>query len=330
MSWTLWEHTPSWNTFLTQNGPRSGAFLQSFEWGKYQEALGDRIVRYAFVQEGEMKAIAMLVCVERPLGVRFVYCPRGPIFSFDLSLTDRLSAIRSLGSLCSVDFLRFEPSWEGGEIKGVHKSPTIQPPETLLLDLSQSEETLLSAMHHKTRYNIRLAERKGVRVEKRRAEEWKEIWPLFEETAKRDGFRLHPCEHYQKLLACVDESLGGASTHLVTASFEGTLIAAAIFVDMAGTRTYLHGATSNLYREVMTPYLLHWQEILEAKNKGMCWYDFWGISHTHPSWAGFTRFKKGFGGEEVSYPGTYDVVLDHPKYLLYAVARRFLYGRRHI
>lgn len=330
MSWTLWEQAQSWNTFLTQNSPRSGAFLQSFEWGKYQEALGDRIVRYAFMQEGEIKGIAMLVHVERPLGVHFVYGPRGPIFSSDLSFTDCLSAIRSLGKLCSADFLRFEPAWEGGEIKGVHKSPTIQPPETLLLDLSQSEEILLSAMHQKTRYNIRLATRKGVKVEKRRVEEWKEIWPLFEETAKRDGFRLHPREHYQKLLACVDGSLEGASTHLVTASFEGVLIAAAIFVDMAGTRTYLHGATSNLYREVMASYLLHWQEMLEAKEKGMHWYDFWGISHTHPSWAGFTRFKKGFGGEEVYYPGTYDVILDHPKYLLYAVARRLLYGRRHI
>ncbi len=330
MEWLPWEHTQSWNAFLIQNGPRSGAFLQSWEWGKYKEALGDRIVRYAFVKEGEIKGVAMLVEIERPLGVRFMYCPRGPVFSFDISIIDRLSAIKFLGSLCKADFLRFEPSWEGSEIKGAHRSVTIQPPETLLLDLTQSEEILLSSMHHKTRYNIRLAERKGVSVEERPVEDWKEVWPLFEETAKRDGFRLHPREHYQKLLECVDGSLGGADAHLVAASFEGTLIAAALFVDMAGTRTYLHGATSHLYREAMSPYFLHWQEILEAKKLGMRWYDFWGISHTHPSWAGFTRFKKGFGGEEVRYPGTYDMIIDHPKYFLYAVTRRLLYGRRHV
>ena len=109
----------------------------------------------------------------------------------------------------------------------------IQPPDTLILDLTQFEETLLSAMHHKTRYNIRLAERKGVLIERKKSEEWKDVWSLFEETAKRDGFRLHPCEHYQKLLECVNGSLGGACTHLVTASFEGTSIAAALFVDIA-------------------------------------------------------------------------------------------------
>jgi lipid II:glycine glycyltransferase (peptidoglycan interpeptide bridge formation enzyme) len=331
MEWIFWDEAQRWNAFVKQNGPRSGAFLQSWEWGEYQEALGDHIVRYACMEKGEMRGVATIVKINRSLGMRFAYCPRGPLFSDKISLDDQQRAVSSLGKICQADFLRFEPAMEGKDrwAQKAHKSATIQPSETLLLDLSLSQDTLLSSMHHKTRYNIRLAERKGVQVEKREAKDWKIVWPLFEETAARDGFRLHPCEHYERLLEYVYGAHEGARTHLVTASLEGIVIASAIFVDMGGTRTYLHGATSSQYREVMAPYLLHWRCILEAQQAGMRWYDFWGISHTHPSWAGFTRFKKGFGGEEVHYPGTFDLVLDWPKYLLYALARRLLYGRRY-
>jgi lipid II:glycine glycyltransferase (peptidoglycan interpeptide bridge formation enzyme) len=102
------------------------------------------------------------------------------------------------------------------------------------------------------------------------------------------------------------------------------LLAVGIFADAYSVRTYLHGASSGTHREVMAPYLLHWSAILDAKAKGLMRYDFWGISNTKPAFAGITRFKCGFGGTEVSFPGTFDHCRTYKSrafYLVYILLR---------
>jgi lipid II:glycine glycyltransferase (peptidoglycan interpeptide bridge formation enzyme) len=179
-------------------------------------------------------------------------------------------------------------------------------------------------MHPKTRYNISLAERKGVEIKFLSANDLSLVWPIFKETAERDSFRLHPKKHYENLLNLSSEEL---KIFLVGAFHEGDLLATNLMVDYQGTRTYLHGASSNKNRNLMAPYLLHWALLKDAREKGLKFYDWWGItSNNDPGdpWAGITRFKKGFSGETVNRPGTFDYVLRPTKYLIYNFLRKII------
>src|SRR6185503_9064521 len=131
---------------------------------------------------------------------------------------------------------------------------------------------LLAAMHHKTRYNIRVAQKHGVEI--RLNDTLADAWTLFEETAKRDGFRLHERHYYESM---VDRLRAGACrAFIATAVYNGRPIAVTGMIDYGGMRTYLHGASSNEERNVMAPYLLHWELMRDAKAKGLKGYDWWG------------------------------------------------------
>jgi lipid II:glycine glycyltransferase (peptidoglycan interpeptide bridge formation enzyme) len=321
-----------WNTFASRHAPRSGAFLQSFEWGSFQSAIGRTVRRVmARPEEGARVEMAVqLIEMPLPLGQRYWYCPRGPIVAghnFDANML--VAELKGLGS--DAMFLRFDPPVEKSNAvawKNVKPTIAIQPADTLLTDLSTSTEKLLDLMHHKTRYNIRLAQKKGVEIEIRSGESMDRIWPLFRDTSFRRAFNLHDRAYYEAMVKHVQGR--ECQAFFAVAKYHGEVIAANIMVDFAGTRTYLHGASGDRHRNVMAPYLLHWALIEDAQKQGMRWYDWWGIAPagvpSHP-WAGVTRFKFGFGGEQVHYPGTFDVIAHPSAYAIYqagrALVRRF-------
>ena len=272
--------------------------------------------RVGFFEGEELVGVASLATVLLPFDWSYVSCIRGPIFSRPEIIKDALNLLDG-----NKVFVRFEPLSEI-KISSLKKTFSVSPKNTLITLLEFSAEDLLAKMHQKTRYNINLSTRKGVSVKFLSAEDLSLVWPLFQETAKRDGFRLHDKKHYQDLLDLKSDEL---KVFLAVAFFEGRPLAANIMVDFAGTRTYLHGASSNIDRNVMAPFLLHWELIKEAKTKGLKFYDWWGIaSSDNPKdhWAGITRFKKGFGGEVVNYPGTLDYVLKPFKYFIYNALRK--------
>ena len=191
-------------------------------------------------------------------------------------------------------------------------------------------------MHPKTRYNIRLAERKGVAVcEEKDAEVF---WRLNQETAARDQFKSHSKEYYKKMLAF-------DFAHQLTAEYQGQPIASNILIHSGDTMTYLHGASSQTRREAMAPYLLQWRGMELAWRLGRTKYDLWGVApevemgnekreermiacfHNYcwdaeHKWGGITRFKVGFGGEPVLYGEAADVVLQSWKYKMYRLMYR--------
>lgn len=317
-----------WNGFVREHAPRSGAFLQSWEWGEFQRAAGYG-VRRAFATDDRGPAVAAQTVEHRlPLGQRYLYCPRGPLVRPDASpLAEKTLA--AMARRTRALFVRFEP---GTFVRrsGVDARPStsVSPASTLLTDLTLTFDDLARAEHPKTRYNVGLAERKGVTVELD-GRSFGDAWPLFEATSSRGGFRLHPRRYYERML----ETLSGEDCRafLAVARFQGKPVAANVMIDFGGTRTYLHGASSNEHRDVMAPYLLHWMLLGEAKHRGIRRYDWWGIAPedadaSHP-WSGITRFKLGFGGERVDFPGTFDLVTRPTAYRLYetvrAVRRRF-------
>lgn len=236
------------------------------------------------------------------------------------------SEIKKIAKKEKVIFLRFEPrKFEMRKSKiAIRKSIDIQPSQTIMLDLSRSEDVLLATMHQKTRYNIRLAEKKGVQIREAShagflagdgEKEVEKFWKLMEKTSGRDGFTPHDKDYYEKLLHTAPDRF-----KLFFAILEDNIIAAGIFSFFGDTATYLFGASDNDHREVMAPYLLQWELIKRSKSAGCKFYDFFGVDDK--KWPGVTRFKLGFSGEEIKYPGTFDVIFNILRYEIYLILRR--------
>ena len=309
-----------------------GSFLQSFEWGQFQESLGRRIIRL-----NSRPLRALLVKLDLPFGKSYLYCPRGPLFDIrdpaeapDRGLSVFLEAVGSVQEREKCIFIKIEPEWEWAEEdvallrahRFIRSDKEIQPAQTLILDISKPEDVILDEMKKKTRYGMRLAARKGVTVKRLGLQGCDAFLDLLQETAKRNRFQTHPHPYYRKLLEFLQgDGQVAPAAELWGAEYEGRLLAANLVIFWGKRATYLHGASSSAHRDAMASYALHWEIIKDAKSRGYQQYDLWGISR---KWPGVTRFKEGFGGKEVTYAGSYDFVFRKPWYFAYRLSRSIL------
>jgi peptidoglycan pentaglycine glycine transferase (the first glycine) len=182
----------------------------------------------------------------------------------------------------------------------------------MVLDLAPDEEKLLAGFHSKWRYNVRLAERKGVEVSRSAREELPTFYELLLETARRDRFLIRGRPYFETLFDCLEPS---ALIAMFLARFQGTPIAGALCMGFGRRLTYVYGASSNEHRNVMPNHLMQWHMIRWAKEQGYSIYDFRGVSPVRngepvePHLAGLNRFKEGFGARYVEYAGTFDLPL---------------------
>lgn len=337
------EDSAPWDAFV-RSSP-TGSFLQSWAWGEFQRAAGFTVTRLAVSGPGDtsagvsapLRAVCLLVCRPLPFNRSFLYAPWGPaLASADLS-ADGGAALRAIAAavrerLPSTGvFARIEPRFPPTpeahallrEAGFTAPGRSIQPRDTLIINLLPSEDELLRRMHPKTRYNLRLARRHGVVVEERNNDVGLKAFLAFARDAERRGaFRYHHEAYYRAMLATLAPA--GLLTILL-ARYRGTVVAAHLLVHFGETVTYAHGASSTQHRSVMAPYLLQWEGILRARAQGAKRYDLFGIapkgsSVTHP-WSGITRFKRGFGGAEEHTLGAMDLVADPTWYRLYEVGR---------
>jgi lipid II:glycine glycyltransferase (peptidoglycan interpeptide bridge formation enzyme) len=319
-----------WNNFLIEN---DGSFLQSFEWGEFQKSLQKKIWRFEIKEKEKKLAEAQVIKEAFSFGKSLFYIPYGPCFQEGLFLKEKkevlyfiLKELKKLAKKEKTIFLKVESVSPLPKIsEGVKSLKRFQPPKTLILKLKdKSEEDLFIHFHPKTRYNIRLAEKKGVRVITTNNQQlltnnyFDGFYKLIQKTAKRKKIKPYSKNYYRKLLEIM-------SAELFLACFKEKIIAANIVIFFGGGATYLHGASNYRYRKLMAPHLLQWSQIKEAKNKGCEIYDFWGIDEE--KWPGLTRFKKGFGGEELQYPEGEDFVFSNFWYKTYKILRRILFKK---
>jgi lipid II:glycine glycyltransferase (peptidoglycan interpeptide bridge formation enzyme) len=310
------EAQQAWNDKVRAFPPPFGGFLQSYEWGAFQESLGFTVNRI-FEETSQGYVIAQAVEQPLPFGRKYYLLPKGPLGN----APERVIFDILRKNLPDAAFLKVEPAIKpknGVVVTERH------PEATNIIPLHADFEAVLGAMKPKTRYNIRLAEKKKVTIRIGGVEAFDEFMSLMAETAKRDGFALHLSNRYKKMLEILTK--GECKAYLAFADFEGQPLAANLMIDAFGTRTYLHGASSNLNRNVMAPYALHAYLMKDAGEKGLSSYDFWGIAppgspEDHP-WAGITRFKLGFGEHVVTMPGTFDIPLSKLTYKAYRLARK--------
>lgn len=313
---------------FVQEGFSSGAFLQSKVWQSFLEAQNKKYWQIVVLKETEVLALCVLYQKELTLGKSYLYAPKGPIFKHDLSEEDKEDAARMILSKArdiSIEtkgkeeiFLKLEPNQDLSFVDGLSATENVQPQDTLFLSLNKPTEKLLADMHQKTRYNIMLANKKGVLVEISEKEEDIEVFlRLNKNTAARQNITSHPENYYRLLWKTLLEK---RAAKLYLAKVGEQVVAANLLVFFGQTATYLHGASDYQYRSFMAPYLLQWQAIKDAMSNGFVYYDFWGIAPedgSKPKWDGFTRFKNGFAGQKYSSPKAQVLVYQNGFYRLY-------------
>ena len=319
--------------FIQANSP-DGGFLQSDAWRNFQEAYGRR----SFCVESGI-FLANIITHDLPLVGKYFYVPRGPIMASDIKKKEcgeYMQKILALAKNEKASWIRVDLN-EKKYLDTINKSlgcqirkapHDMQPKENFITDIAKPEEDLLSGMKQKTRYNIRLAEKKNVTIkvygnsQKEGNKAFEEFLKLVKVTAKRDGITPHPEKYYQKMW----ETIPAENLKLYVAEFEGKVIAANTIIFFGNTATYLHGSSSDEHRSVMAPYLLQWRAIQDAKKAGCTRYDFGGVSAggEQSAWRGITRFKTGFSPETgtTKFLGSYDVVVDYSRYNLYRLMQR--------
>lgn len=326
-----------WDEFVT--GHEAGHLLQSWQWGELKATMGWKPLRVALLDGEKMVAGAQVLRrTARHLPLRLghlAYIPRGPLLDWSQpALVDRFfatlhSLLRQQGALT----LRIEPDLARetttGEqvmrhLSALHFHPvhTIQPLRTIVINLQADEEALLARLKPKWRYNIRLAERKGVSVRVATSPEDVANWyRLYQVTGERDRFGIHTLDYYQqvwRLFSPRDE------IRLLLAEREGELLAGIFVAHVARQAIYVYGASSNEQRHLMPNYALQWAALCWARQRGAHLYDLWGIPDTDAedeAMAGVYRFKAGWGGDVAHLLGGYEYVYQP---LLMRMARRWL------
>lgn len=311
----------SWDAFV--DSCPTGSFLQTWAWGDVQEGIGLRVIRLIQEESGEIVSVAQIVVRPLPFGFCWLYIPRGPVRKDGAALSPAMeAAIFEQATLTRAAFIRIDPAVSELSLSGKWRKAKqeVQPKQTRIIDLTLSEEELLNQMHSKTRYNVRLAERKGVSVRFSRDRADLELFlQLAADVKNRSGFSYHPGAYYHAILEQYPQA------ELALAEHGGEVLAVHLMIYAAKTATYAHGASSDTRRNLMAPQYLYWQTMRRAKEKECTRYDVYGVApegagKSHP-WAGITRIKSRLGGQYVEYMGAFDAPTSASIYIVFQLGR---------
>jgi lipid II:glycine glycyltransferase (peptidoglycan interpeptide bridge formation enzyme) len=301
--------------------------LQAKEWGEFREKTGVKVIKVSGLQ----LTIHPIPHTKYTIG----YAPRGPLPTKQI-----LVELKQIGKTEKCILIQLEPNVEKIEnlklkIKNLGLVPSAHPlltKYTFILDLTKSEEELLKNMSQKTRYNIRVAEKKGVKIiEDNSDKAFEEYLRLTKETTTRQNFYAHT-QNYHRLmwntLRTQDSELKTQSSdkltaHLFEAIYDDEVLVAWIVFVLGDNLYYPYGASSSNHREVMASNLMMWEVIKFGKQLGLKEFDMWGALGPNPDtkdpWFGFHHFKEGYGGKLTEFVGSFDLVINQKMYLVYKI-----------
>src|SRR3989344_5742249 len=300
-----------WNKLVTH-------VIQSWEWGEFRKKMGTDLVRLGEYSGNKLKAAYQLTFHPVPFfkNITIGYFPKGP-----MPTKSMVNALVDLGAQKKAAFIKIEPNIiydrkttndeRLTRLGLIRSTKSLFTKYNFLIDLTKTEGQLLLAMHPKTRYNIRLAQKKGVKVYDSTADRDFQIYlKLYFETTKRQKYFGHSPQYHQK----VWETLKPAKmARVLIVEYQKKPLVAWMLLNFGDTLYYPYGGSSLEHKEVMASNLVAWETIRLGKRLNFKTFDMWGAlppdaDKTDP-WYGFHRFKEGYGGNHVEYIGTYDLVL---------------------
>jgi lipid II:glycine glycyltransferase (peptidoglycan interpeptide bridge formation enzyme) len=307
--------------------------LQSYEWGEFRKKTGIQVIRRASIK-GELLSNPYQLTVHKTpnFPYKIGYLPKGLLPDKEL-----LADLTEVGKNKKISFIQLEPNEirTGKKIAEDNLRSSFHPlftKYTFLLDLTKTEDEILKNMHQKTRYNIRLSERKDVKIKIDNSEKaFSNYLKLTKQTTKRQKFYAHN-ENYHKLMW---ETLGNISNdeynpnklqaHLLKATYNKKNLVTYILFTFKDNIYYPYGASSDEYREVMASHAAMWGAIKFGKSLGLRTFDMWGAANVpdpakDDPYYGFHRFKQGFGAELTEFVGSYDFIINPINYRLLTVA----------
>ena len=323
--------------------------LQTAPWGALKSQFGWADEWVGLAQGGELVAGAQLLYRRLPGGWgRLAYVPKGPLVDWAnaeqltalLLLLDRAARSQGAIALTVEPDLPDEPSHRG-QLRALGFRPSsfgsVQPRRTLIVDISPDEEAILAAMKPKTRYNVRLAARRGVTVREATEADLPAFHALTATTAERDRFGVHSPAYYE---AAYRLFVPQGRARLLLAEVEGEPVAAVMVFALPPRSWYFYGASGNEHRAKMPTYLLQWEAMRWAKSLGCASYDLWGVPDEDAEkleaefaerrdglWSVY-RFKRGFGGRLVRSVGAWDRVYAPLRYWMLGMGYSVLGGWR--
>ncbi len=326
-----------WDNFIASCS--QAHLLQSGAWGKLKSLFGWQVVR---VISGSLGA--QILFRSLPLGYSLAYIPKGPVTSSGQAWKNPdwprwLAEVDGVCRARKTVFLKLEPdAWEDpgqSELPAgfIQSKYSVQPPRTLVVDLSVGEEALLHSMKQKTRYNIRLAQKRGVIISS--STDVDSFFSLMQATGRRDAFGVHSLSYYHQVYSAF---CSRGEVELLFASYKGEKLAGLMAFAHGSRSWYLYGASSDVHRELMPTYLIQWEAMSWAKRRGCTSYDLWGVpdydldsleaafDQRQDGLWGVYRFKRGFGGMLVRAAGPWDRVYHLPLYRLYQLRMRLRKG----
>ena len=323
--------------------------LQSWQWGEARREMGIKVLRLGEYINKQIKNVYQISFHKVPFSkYQIGYLPRSVFpskdvfeFLFDYGKKNNVIFVkiepnelasfwgprRHVGGLQNRSEQRFRTSRNDRKINIIKSPHPLFPFWTQVIDLNNSQEELFKSLHPKTRYNIRLAQKKGVLIKEESTTAGFEIFTkLYFATCKRQKYFGHD-NFYHKI---VWHNLKNKISHILIAYYQNIPLAVYQLFYFKDTLYYVYGGTSELHRNLMASNFLMWETILLGKKLGAKKLDMWGSLppsyNQNDHWAGFTRFKQGYGGEFQEFVGSYDLIISPFAYKIY----NFLFKIRNV
>lgn len=303
--------------------------IQSWEWGEFRKKAGLDLVRLGHFDGNKLTTAYQLTFHSVPFLKQMIgYFPKGPMPDETM-----VKALFDVGQKRNAAFIKIEPNVTVDSSQLTVNSQLLQlgliPSKkslftkyNFLIDLTKSEEQLLAVMHPKTRYNIRVARKKGVQVyESTKNKDFEIYLKLYFETTKRQKYFGHTPSYHKLLWQML---VPAKMARVLIGKYQGKSLVAWMLFNFCDTIYYPYGGSSVEHKEVMASNLVAWEAIRSGKKMGLSVFDMWGALSPNAKesdpWYGFHRFKAGYGGEHVEYVGTYDLILKPAVYKTLNVA----------
>lgn len=331
MSADRWQ---AWDSFLAAT-PETG-FMQSSWWADFRATTGYEHFGVTLKDRNAIVGGAVVLKLSYAPQSCFYYIPEGPVLPGDEAIAAEVfGAIlddiddRRKAEEQTVSHLRIEPRWQRlpSFVRGFREiapfaDPFMEPRTTVCVDLRPPEADILAQMKPKGRYNIRVAQRHGVTVVEDTSDQGlTDFLRIYDETTTRQGIRGKQPDYFRTLVHSLTTLQRGS---LFFAEYQATRLAAVVAVYFGPRATYLFGGSLGSHRNVMAPYLLHFEIMRRAKAMGHDWYDLWGVapaSDPDHQWQNISEFKRKFGGVEINLVPTLDYVYDPATYERYVATK---------